>query len=91
MPAIWLAVLAGPLSFGIAAPSLIVEHPADSLAVPVSAVTWCVTALTWARSFDTYGVGTQQGSIRYGYSRRNDVSSLRNSSPARPPPLGAFG
>jgi MFS family permease len=40
----WLALLAGPLSFGIAGPALILPEAAGALGVTVGAVTWIVTA-----------------------------------------------
>jgi MFS family permease len=40
----WLALLAGPLSFGIAGPALILSDAADGLGVSVGAATWIVTA-----------------------------------------------
>jgi MFS family permease len=40
----WLALLAGPLSFGIAGPALILRDAAGDLGVSVGAVTWIVTA-----------------------------------------------
>ncbi|MFC0439902.1 MFS transporter [Kutzneria buriramensis] len=39
----WLALLAGPLSFGIAAPALILSRVAGDLGVSVAAATWIVT------------------------------------------------
>lgn len=40
----WLALLAGPLSFGIAGPALILSDAAGDLGVAVGAATWIVTA-----------------------------------------------
>ncbi|MET0238007.1 MAG: MFS transporter [Kibdelosporangium sp.] len=40
----WLALLAGPLSFGIAGPALILPEAARDLGVSVGAATWIVTA-----------------------------------------------
>lgn len=40
----WLALLAGPLSFGIAGPALILSDAAGDLGVSVGAATWIVTA-----------------------------------------------
>ena len=40
----WLALLAGPLSFGIAGPVLILSDAAADLGVSVAAATWIVTA-----------------------------------------------
>jgi MFS transporter, DHA2 family, metal-tetracycline-proton antiporter len=42
--AAWLALLAGPLSFGIAGPALILSDAAAGLGVSVAAATWIVTA-----------------------------------------------
>lgn len=40
----WLALLAGPISFGIAGPALILADVAGDLGVSVGAATWIVTA-----------------------------------------------
>ncbi|MEU5259206.1 MFS transporter [Amycolatopsis sp. NPDC021455] len=40
----WLALLAGPLSFGIAGPALILGDVARALGTPVGSATWIVTA-----------------------------------------------
>ncbi len=53
VPAFWLALLAGPLSFGIAAPSLILADTARDLDVSVGAVTWIVTAFGWGIAVGT--------------------------------------
>ncbi|MGH3821819.1 MAG: MFS transporter [Pseudonocardiaceae bacterium] len=53
MSAFWLALLAGPLSFGIAAPSLILADAARDLDVSVGAVTWIVTAFGWGIAVGT--------------------------------------
>lgn len=53
VPAFWLALLAGPLSFGIAAPSLILADAARDLDVSVGAVTWIVTAFGWGIAVGT--------------------------------------
>ncbi|MEV0999924.1 MFS transporter [Nonomuraea sp. NPDC050202] len=53
IPAAWLALLAGPLSFGIAGPSLILPDAARDLGLTLSAVTWIVTAFGWAIAIGT--------------------------------------
>ncbi|MDP4511876.1 MFS transporter [Nonomuraea turcica] len=53
VPAGWLAVLAGPLSFGIAGPSLILTDVARDLGHTPAAVTWIVTAFGWAIAVGT--------------------------------------
>ncbi|TDC44080.1 MFS transporter [Micromonospora sp. KC213] len=49
----WLAVLAGPLSFGIAGPALILPDVARDLDLTPAAVTWIVTAFGWATAVGT--------------------------------------
>ncbi|WP_244894031.1 MFS transporter [Planobispora rosea] len=53
VPAVWLALLAGPLSFGIAGPSLILPDAARDLGVSLGAATWIVTAFGWAIALGT--------------------------------------
>ncbi|MET8682233.1 MFS transporter [Streptomyces sp. NPDC004647] len=53
IPAIWLALLAAPLSFGIAGPALILDEAARGLGVSVGAVTWTVTAYGWGIAVGT--------------------------------------
>ncbi|MFI9450539.1 MFS transporter [Amycolatopsis sp. NPDC052450] len=49
----WLALLAGPLSFGIAGPSLILPDAAAALGTGIGAVTWIVTAFGWGIAVGT--------------------------------------
>ncbi|GAA3383511.1 MFS transporter [Cryptosporangium minutisporangium] len=49
----WLAVLAGPLSFGIAAPALIVDDVARALAVRPGAAALTVAAFGWGIALGT--------------------------------------
>ncbi|WP_240506880.1 MFS transporter [Thermoactinospora rubra] len=53
VPAAWLAVLAGPLSFGIAGPTLVLPDAARDLGLTTAAVTWIVTAFGWAIAVGT--------------------------------------
>ncbi|WP_344889420.1 MFS transporter, partial [Nonomuraea antimicrobica] len=53
VPAGWLAVLAGPLSFGIAGPALILPDVARDLGLTPATVTWIVTAFGWAIAVGT--------------------------------------
>lgn len=53
VPAVWLALLAGPLSFGIAAPALILAEVARDLDVSTGAATWIVTAFGWGIAVGT--------------------------------------
>ncbi|MEO3799289.1 MFS transporter [Nonomuraea sp. B1E8] len=53
IPGAWLAMMAGPLSFGIAGPSLILADTAYDLGVTIGAVTWIVTAFGWAIAVGT--------------------------------------
>ncbi|MGP3934674.1 MFS transporter [Nonomuraea sp. KM88] len=53
IPGAWLATMAGPLSFGIAGPSLILADTAYDLGVTIGAVTWIVTAFGWAIAVGT--------------------------------------
>ncbi|MEU8104404.1 MFS transporter [Nonomuraea muscovyensis] len=52
-PAGWLALLAGPLSFGIAGPALILPDAARDLGLTTAAATWIVTAFGWAIAVGT--------------------------------------
>jgi MFS family permease len=52
-PAIPLALMAGPMSFGIAGPTLVLADAARGLALTVDAVTWVVIAFGWAISVGT--------------------------------------
>ncbi|MET8869900.1 MFS transporter [Nonomuraea sp. NPDC004580] len=64
VPAAWLALLAGPLSFGIAGPSLILPDAARDLGLTLGAVTWIVTAFGWAIAIGTplmAGLQSHQG------------------------------
>lgn len=49
----WLALLAGPLSFGIAGPALVLDDMARDLAVSVVAATSVVTAFGWGIAVGT--------------------------------------
>ncbi|WET76749.1 MFS transporter [Amycolatopsis sp. QT-25] len=49
----WLALLAGPLSFGIAGPSLILPDAAAAFGTGIGAVTWIVTAFGWGIAVGT--------------------------------------
>ncbi|MGP3952504.1 MFS transporter [Streptomyces sp. 7N604] len=51
--ALWLALLAGPLSFGIAGPALILDDMALDLGVSVGSATWTVTAFGWGIAVGT--------------------------------------
>ncbi|MFF7855316.1 MFS transporter [Streptomyces sp. NPDC007904] len=51
--AFWLALMAGPLSFGIAGPALILDDAARDLDVSTGAVTWTVTAFGWGIAVGT--------------------------------------
>ncbi|MGP3923146.1 MFS transporter [Streptomyces sp. 8N616] len=53
IPALWLALLAGPLSFGIAGPALILDDMALDLGVSVGSATWTVTAFGWGIAVGT--------------------------------------
>ncbi|MFF0309577.1 MFS transporter [Streptosporangium sp. NPDC004379] len=53
MPTAGPALLAGPLSFGIAGPSLILPDAARDLGLSLGAVTWIVTAFGWAIAIGT--------------------------------------
>ncbi|MFC4061193.1 MFS transporter [Planomonospora corallina] len=63
----WLALLAGPLSFGIAGPSLILPDAARDLGSPLGTATWIVTAFGWAIAIGTplmAGLQSRQGARR---------------------------
>ncbi|GAA3141446.1 hypothetical protein GCM10010466_35540 [Planomonospora alba] len=67
IPAAWPALLAGPLSFGIAGPSLILPDAARDLGLALGAVTWIVTAFGWAVAIGTpltAGLQNHQGARR---------------------------
>lgn len=49
----WLAVLAGPLSFGISAPALVLPNVAADLGVSIPSATWTVTAFGWGIAVGT--------------------------------------
>ncbi|WP_435867342.1 MFS transporter [Streptomyces werraensis] len=51
--ALWLALMAGPLSFGIAGPALVLDDAARDLDVSTGAVTWTVTAFGWGIAVGT--------------------------------------
>ncbi|HZG03032.1 MAG TPA: MFS transporter [Streptomyces sp.] len=51
--AFWLALMAGPLSFGIAGPALILDDVAADLGVSTGAATWIVTAFGWGIAVGT--------------------------------------
>lgn len=53
IPGPWLALLAGPLSFGIAGPSLVLPDAAAALGTGITAVTWIVTAFGWGIAVGT--------------------------------------
>ncbi|MFG3437777.1 MFS transporter [Nonomuraea sp. NPDC047897] len=53
VPAAWLALLAGPLSFGIAGPALVLPAVARDLGLPTATATWIVTAFGWAIAVGT--------------------------------------
>ncbi|WP_158893381.1 MFS transporter [Amycolatopsis anabasis] len=53
VPAPLLALLSGPLSFGITAPTLILGDAAADLGVSASAATWIVTAFGWGIAVGT--------------------------------------
>ncbi|MFE3452621.1 MFS transporter [Nonomuraea sp. NPDC059194] len=53
LPAFWLALLAGPMSFGIAGPALILDDAARDLGVPTGSATWVVTAFGWGIAVGT--------------------------------------
>ncbi|ADB35628.1 major facilitator superfamily MFS_1 [Kribbella flavida DSM 17836] len=53
IPALWLALIAGPLSFGIAGPSLVLDDIAGDLGTGRDTVTWAVTAFGWGIAVGT--------------------------------------
>ncbi|MET8982259.1 MFS transporter [Streptomyces sp. NPDC004539] len=53
IPAPYLALMAGPLSFGIAGPALVLDDIARGLGTTESTVTWCVVAFGWGIAVGT--------------------------------------
>ncbi|MEV2278342.1 MFS transporter [Nocardiopsis sp. NPDC049922] len=53
VPAPYLALMAGPLSFGIAGPALVLDDVARGLGTSESAAAWCVTAFGWGIAVGT--------------------------------------
>ncbi|MEV0233923.1 MFS transporter [Nonomuraea sp. NPDC050786] len=53
VPSGWLALLAGPMSFGIAGPALVLPDAARDLSLTTAAMTWIVTAFGWAIAVGT--------------------------------------
>ncbi|ARF76711.1 MFS transporter [Kitasatospora albolonga] len=53
IPTLWLGLMAGPLSFGIAGPALVLDDIAWDLSTSVSTVTWGVTAFGWGIAVGT--------------------------------------
>ncbi|MEG8275399.1 MFS transporter [Streptomyces sp. AHA2] len=51
--ALWLALMAGPLSFGIAGPALVLDDAAKDLGVSTGSATWTVTAFGWGIAVGT--------------------------------------
>ncbi|SDM36203.1 MFS transporter [Allokutzneria albata] len=49
----WLGLLAGPMSFGMAAPTLLLPAAASELGVSVAAATWIVTMFGWGITIGT--------------------------------------
>ncbi|GAA4023491.1 hypothetical protein GCM10022247_54820 [Allokutzneria multivorans] len=49
----WLGLLAGPMSFGMAAPTLLLPVAASQLGVSVAAATWIVTMFGWGITVGT--------------------------------------
>ncbi|WP_246843085.1 MFS transporter [Allokutzneria sp. NRRL B-24872] len=49
----WLGLLAGPMSFGMAAPTLLLPVAAGQLGVSVAAATWIVTMFGWGITVGT--------------------------------------
>ncbi|MFE1952170.1 MFS transporter [Streptomyces sp. NPDC059524] len=66
VPALWLALIAAPLSMGIAGPSLVLDAVARDLDTSVAAVTWAVTAFGWGASV---GTPLAAGLLRYRGTR----------------------
>ncbi|MEV0675187.1 MFS transporter [Actinosynnema sp. NPDC050436] len=60
-PGPWLALLAGPLSFGIAGPALILPDAAAALGTGTAEVTWVVTAFGWGIAVGTPLLAGLQG------------------------------
>ncbi|MBN6054832.1 MFS transporter [Nonomuraea sp. RK-328] len=61
VPSGWLALLAGPMSFGIAGPALILPDAARDLGLTTAAMTWIVTAFGWAIAVGTPLMAGLQG------------------------------
>ncbi|WP_052423767.1 MFS transporter [Nonomuraea candida] len=61
--AVWLALMAGPMSFGIAGPALVLPHVAGELGLAITQVTWVVTAFGWAIAVGTPLVAGLQGRL----------------------------
>lgn len=53
IPAYWLGLMAGPLSFGIAGPALVLDDIARDLGTTTGTVTWGVTAFGWGIAVGT--------------------------------------
>ncbi|MET8824592.1 MFS transporter [Streptomyces sp. NPDC004610] len=53
IPALYLALMAGPLSFGIAGPALVLDDIGRGLGTTSSAAAWCVTAFGWGIAVGT--------------------------------------
>lgn len=53
VPAVTLALLAGPLSFGVAGPALVLDEVAGGLGVSIGTATWTVTAFGWGVAVGT--------------------------------------
>ncbi|MEW2066469.1 MFS transporter [Streptomyces sp. NPDC007346] len=53
IPTYWLGLMAGPLSFGIAAPALVLDDIARDLSTTTGTVTWGVTAFGWGIAVGT--------------------------------------
>lgn len=53
IPAYWLGLMAGPLSFGIAGPALVLDDIARDLSTTTGTVTWGVTAFGWGIAVGT--------------------------------------
>lgn len=53
IPTPWLGLMAGPLSFGIAGPALVLDDIARDLSTTTGTVTWGVTAFGWGIAVGT--------------------------------------
>ncbi|MFF5832018.1 MFS transporter [Streptomyces bacillaris] len=53
IPTYWLGLMAGPLSFGIAGPALVLDDIARDLSTTTGTVTWGVTAFGWGIAVGT--------------------------------------